>query len=283
MRKAFGIFVLASALGAADAPLERAAALYQKTRYHEALQALANVEAKTAVTFALAGKIHYRKGEFKDSTEWLERAVEAEPGNAHYWNWLGKAYGRRAETSSFLTAPRYASQCRKAFEKAVELAPNNVEALSDLFSYYLDAPGFLGGGVEKAAGIAERIKDLDPPQYHYIQAQLAKKRNDFAAAEQHFRRAAELAPDKAGRLLDLASYLAERGGYEESDALFRKALRTAPDDPEALFARASALIQAKRDLAEARRLLERYLTAELTPDNPPRREAEELLRRAGGG
>jgi hypothetical protein len=41
-------------------------------------------------------------------------------------------------------------------------------------------------------------------------------------------------------------------------------------------------IENHRNLEQARGLLEEYLHASLTPDDPPREEAEKLLRRAGG-
>lgn len=272
--------LLAAGQGSA---LQRALELYQQTRYEAVIGALAEVEPKEPPVLALIGKAYYGQGKFKEASEWLERAVAAEPGNAEYWNWLGKAYGRRAEHAHFLTAPRYASACRRAFEKAVELDPNNVRALSDLFSYYLDAPGFLGGGLEKAARIAERLRDLDPAEYHWAQAELAKKRKEFSTAEKHLRRAAELAPRQVGRLLDVARFLARLGRRAESDELFEKARSLAPDDPEILFAQASAYIEGNRNLDKARELLEQYLAADLRPEHPPRWEAERLLKRIQGG
>jgi Flp pilus assembly protein TadD len=155
--------------------------------------------------------------------------------------------------------------------------------LNDLFSYYLDAPGFLGGGIDKAAATSERLRELDTPLYHNTQAQLAKKQKDLQSAEQHLRKSLELSPGKVGPMLDLASFLTEHGRLHEADALFEKSTQLAPKDPEVIYARASSLIHGKRNLEEARRLLNQYLASELTPDNPSRREAEELLRRAGGG
>jgi hypothetical protein len=39
-------------------------------------------------------------------------------------------------------------------------------------------------------------------------------------------------------------------------------------------------IQSGRNLGAARELLKRYLAASLTPDDPPRKEAEQLLKTA---
>src|SRR5580700_2265454 len=148
-------------------------------------------------------------GDYKKATEAFQKALALEPGKSEYAHWLGRSFGRRAETSSPFLAPRYASKARAYFEKAVALDPNNVEALSDLFDYYLEAPGFLGGGYEKAQAIA--------------QAQLADNRKQFDTAEEQLRRAIELAPRQVGRLLDLARHLAQHGRIQESEATFDKA------------------------------------------------------------
>ena len=284
MRKAFVICALSVTLAvAAAAPLDEARGLYEHTQYDEALKNLLAIEAKDAAVYALMGKVYYGKGDFKAASKALERAVAAERRNAEYWYWLGKAYGRRAETSSFFLAPSYASKCRRSFEKAVALAPDDLEALNDLFSYYLNAPGFLGGGMHKAEALAARIGRLDEAEHHYAEAELAKKRKQYAGAEQHLHRAMEVDPDDAGRVVDLAEFVAERGRYEESDRLFERARQIAPDNPKLLFAMARTCVKGKRNPEEARRLLEQYLASELTPDDPPRAEARRLLRKVKGG
>ena len=55
----------------------------------------------------------------------------------------------------------------------------------------------------------------------------------------------------------------------------------APNNPELLFARAETYIQQKRNLRDARQLLERYLASPLTPDDPPREDALTLLSQTG--
>jgi Tfp pilus assembly protein PilF len=221
-------------------------------------------------------------GEFKKATEVLEQASSADPRSSIIQHWLGRAYGRRAETSSFLTAPRYASRCRQYFEKAVELDSSNVEAMNDLLEYYLEAPGILGGGLDKAAGLIERISEKDPVEKHYALARLAEKRKEFHTAEQHLRNAVDLAPKQVGRVIDLARFLAKHGKVAESDAMFQRAATLAPGHPKVLFSRAQAYVESKRNLDQARELLERYLKSNLTPEDPPREKAEQLLRQARG-
>jgi len=281
MSTLLAVMMLASGLSlAAIPPLDSARKLFQRTDYEAALQLLAGQRDKDAATYHLMGRCHFMLGDFKKAAEAFEKAVAAEPGSSDYRLWLGRASGRRAETSSFLTAPGRASRARQNFEKAVELDPRNLEAINDLFEYYLEAPGFLGGGLEKASALARRIGELDPAEHHYAQARLAEKHRQFQTAENQLRRAIELAPKQVGRVLDLAKFLAHQGRWAESESAFQQARQLAPNSPKVLFEQASAYIRAGRNLEEAEELLKRYLASPLTPDDHPRREAEQLLKQA---
>src|SRR5205807_9312248 len=101
---------------------------------------------------------------------------------------------------------------------------------------------------------------------------------EFSGAEQQFRRAVELAPAQAGRLLDLAKFLAKQGRFQESDQAFQAADKVEPNSPKVMFAKADTYIRNGRNLDTARKLLRQYLTAALTPDDPPRAQAEKLLK-----
>jgi tetratricopeptide (TPR) repeat protein len=239
------------------------------------------LEQKDAATFGLIGQNYFMLGDYKRATAAFEKAIVLEPRNGGLVHWLGRAYGRRAETGNPLTAPAYATKARQMFETSLSLDPSDQEVANDLFDFYLQAPGFLGGGLRKAETLAAHIAQLDPAEGHFAQAQLEDKRKAYDAAEQHLRRAAEMAPKQVGRVLDVAKYLAKRGRINESDAMFGQALQTAPESPKVLFDRADIYIQQKRNLDQARQLLERYLRSPLTPDDPSRERAALLLRKIG--
>ena len=280
-----GLLVLGflASISAWGAPaLDQAAQLYHRTDYEASLKLLQALLEKDAAVFDLIGKNQFMLGEFKKASESFEKAVAADPANSEYEHWLGKAYGKRAETASPFTAPGLASKTRQHFEKAVALNPKNLEAVNDLFEYYLEAPGFLGGGLDKATQIAERIAQLDPVEGLWAQARIAERRKDFRTAEDRLRRAMEAAPTQVGRVVDLAKFLSKRGRIEESEQTFRAAERIAPDSPRLLYQRAETYIQGGRNMDTARILLKRYLAATLSPDDPSRREAEKLLKQAGG-
>ena len=280
-----GLFLLLAPLVTAfatSAP-EQAAELYQQTKYQQALDLLQPIAKKSPSVSALMGKCYYRLEKFKKATEALEEAVAGDQNNSHYVNWLGKAFGRRAETSSFFTAPSYASTARKYFERAVELDPENIEAVEDLFEYYLEAPGFLGGGQDKAAALLERIHQRAPAKHHSMQARLAEKKKQFEEAEKHWRLAIEAAPSDAGRVIALAKFLARQDRFEESEQAFERAEQMDPESPKLKFERAKTYIESKRNPEQARRLLQEYLQSSLTPDDPPRSEAQQLLEKVSRG
>jgi tetratricopeptide (TPR) repeat protein len=168
-------------------------------------------------------------------------------------------------------------------EKAVQLNDKNGEALNDLFDYYLEAPGFLGGGYDKAQMIARKISEIDPAEGYFARARLAEKRSEYGTAEEQLRHAVELAPRQVGRVLDLAKFLAKQGRQQESDELFAKAEKMAPETPRVWYYKADTLIKQKRNLAEAKRLLEKYLQSSLTPEDPSKGDAQKLLKQATGG
>lgn len=269
-------------LWGATAGYEEALRLYNRTDYTGSMGLLQQMPEKDAQTWALMGKNLFMMGEFKRAGESFETALTSDPGNSMHALWLGKSLGRRAESANPLLAPSLASKARRWFERAVELNPRNLEAMSDLLEYYLEAPGFLGGGMDKARALAARIKEVDPAEGANAEARVALKRKEFPAAEEHLRRAIALAPQQVARILDLASFLAKQGRFDESEETYRQAARINPQHPRLLFERAESYIRARRNLAAARELLGQYLRAPLTPDDPPRRAAEKLLKEAGG-
>ncbi|HWB84237.1 MAG TPA: tetratricopeptide repeat protein [Bryobacteraceae bacterium] len=268
---------------AGSSQLEQARQLYDTTNFEQSLKVLQAIPQKDAEVYALMGRNYYMESDYKRATDALEKAVAAEPTNSEYFMWLARGYGRRAETSSMFTAPGYASRARQYFEKSVQLDPRNLEAMNDLFEYYLDAPGFLGGGADKAAALSARIGKIDAAEGHWAQAKLAEKRKEYRSAEDQLRRAIDLAPHQVGRFIDLARFLSKQGRYQEADQSIARAEAIAPNSPQLIYAKADIYIQTGRNLDVAKDLLKRYLSLALSPDDPPRSDALRLLRQAQGG
>jgi tetratricopeptide (TPR) repeat protein len=267
---------------AADNAVDRARDLYNHLEYKEAVAILMR-EPVTPQSLELLGQTYLALTEYKKATDTLEKAVALAPNDSMIRTWLGRAWGRRAETSFPLTAMGYASKSRDAFEKAIQLDPANAEAMNDLFDFYIEAPAMVGGGHDKARKLISSLSKCDPDAVYFAEARLAEEQKQYDLAEAHLRQAILSVPGKVGQVLNLARFLARRQRYEESDQIFANAEKIAPNSPRVMYAKAETFIRAHRHEEEARELLIRYLSAKnLTPDDPPRSQALELLKQAEG-
>lgn len=273
---------LSAGLWAGGPELQQALRLYHQTDFEQSLKVLEAIPAKDGAVYALMGRNYYMQGEQKRATEALEKALAADPGSSEYALWLARAYGRRAETASPFTAPSLANKARQNFERAVQLDPRNLEALTDLMEYYLEAPGFLGGGFDKAQELVERIRAVSAPDGYWAQARLAEKHKQYSTAEDQLRRAIEASPRQVGRFIELAKFLARQGRIQEADQSLARATEVAGDSPRLMFAKADLYVRTNHKLPEARELLKRYLDCQLTAEDPPRSEALRLLRQLQG-
>jgi tetratricopeptide (TPR) repeat protein len=268
------------ALTASGLHLNQAEGLYRRTDYQGSLSVLSSEKDDASANFLIA-RNYFMLADYKKATDYLQKAIAAAPANGEYKDWLGKTYGKRAETANPLLAPGLAVKARQSFERSIELDPRNSEALEDLFDYYLEAPSFLGGGYDKASDVAGKIAAIDPSEGHFVKAKLAQKRKEYADAESHFREAVGADPHAVGHQIGLAKFLANQGRTRESDEVLEAAQKEQPNSPKLWFARADILIRQNRDLAEAKLLLQRYLEAPVTVDDPPKEQALKLLKQAG--
>jgi len=266
----------------AESDLDRAGQLYAHANFTAAARLLDHgAAAHDPRSLALLGQCYYMLGEFKKATETLEKASAAAPSDSMVLTWLGRAWGMRAESAFPLAAIGQAGKSRDAFERALRLDPSNNEALGDLFDFYMAAPGMIGGGLDKAESLLPKYQQYDPVGYHIAKARIEEKKERYPNAENSFRKAVEVVPHRVSLVLELAQYLHRRGRYDESEREFRHAAEIAPESPSVLYARANSYIAAHRNVEQARDLLKKYLAStNLTPDDPPRWEAQKLLRKA---
>lgn len=144
----FRAFALAFALlaVAAAAPPARATAAHPEAAHSEFERGLRLYEA----------------GHYESAVAAFEKAATVHPEDDRYAYWLGKSCGRVAERAGPLSALKWAGRTRDALERAVELNPENREAVSSLADYYEQAPGFLGGDRGKARELRARLASLPP-------------------------------------------------------------------------------------------------------------------------
>jgi tetratricopeptide (TPR) repeat protein len=182
------VLLALTGLRGAEDPLSKAEERYHLADYRASLALVRESGQTSGRAYSLAGKDHFMLGDYKQAAQAFERAFGLEQANSVYADWLGRSYGRRAETSSPFFAPKYAAKARAYLEEAVALDPHSDEALQDLFDYYLEAPGFLAGGFDKAEEIAKRLADRNPGEGQLAEARLADRRKQFDSVDEQLRR-----------------------------------------------------------------------------------------------
>ncbi len=256
---------------------EEAANAVARQNYQEAIRLLSGRRAASLQDALLLGRAYFQTGQFENAESAFERAVAIGPGSSSARNWLGRSQGMRAERANAFSALGLARKTRDSFEVAVKLDPRNIEAVSDLFSFYMSAPGFLGGGIDKARALAETVKALDASEYACFQGEIAEKEKNYAAAEKFYLEAQARAPKSVGRWIDLAKFYTRRGMTAKADGALARAKTTSPGAVRLLFDEASLLIRAERSPATARALLTKYRAAAKSDEDPPPFEVEQLF------
>jgi len=221
-----------------------------------------------AEAYHLLSKAYYHLRMWDQAIAAGEHAVAIAPGDADYWLWLGRAYGEKADASSFITAAGLTKKVKSAFEKAVQLDNSNVDAASDLAEFYLEAPGFMGGGLDKARDEATRIATLDQAKAHWVNARIAEKKKDYAGAEREFQEAIKASGNNASYWLNLASFYRRAGRYSDMEATVKQAVAADKRKNNAYYDAATIFYRAGRNLPDAANLIRRYLSTSPSDDAP---------------
>jgi tetratricopeptide (TPR) repeat protein len=201
-----------------------------------------------------------------------ELAVRLDGSSSVNHMWLGRALGEKAGRASFLSAYGLGKRVKSEFEQAVQLDPRNAGALSDLGQFYRDAPGIVGGGLDKAEAIAAQLDKVNPAKAHELRGNIAVARRDYGTAEQEFRQAIAVSPHPAEQWTILASFYRGRQRWSELDAAIHSCVAAAARDKHSgvgLYDGAGILIETHRDPGLAAKMLEDYLAGSSKSEEAP--------------
>ena len=207
---------------------------------------------------------------YEEATDWLEKATDLDDKNAVYHRWLGDSYGRQAQrTGNKLKQANLARKVKNEYEAAVRIDPRDIQSRLSLIEFYIQAPGFMGGGIDKAEAQAREIAKLDRLQGHYTMANVysRSKRNPQALAE--LKTAEKEYPDSIGPMLRVGYYHVNMKEFDEAFAQFDRILEKYPKDPVTTFqiGRTAALSGQQLERGEA--ALKSYLAGPTPAPNQP--------------
>jgi tetratricopeptide (TPR) repeat protein len=262
---------VARVANAATENLPKAIRLYGKGSFRQAVELLrqeAKNSQRNAETRFWLGKAYLKVQDWKAAVTELEKAVELEPSNAQYHQWLGRACGERASRAFITTAYSMAKQVVKEFETARRLSPEDLSSRFDLLEYYLQAPGMVGGGRDKAEAEARSIAGIDKQKGYTARANIYKNDKQWDKAKAELIQAANEFPRSAVACEDLADYLFGRQDYEGVLEWSRKALTLNPEMNYSRFLAAAVATRLRRDLEAAEGELQALADGSLSDDDP---------------
>jgi tetratricopeptide (TPR) repeat protein len=230
------VFVLGLSLGAVDARAQCAPAvqrLITDRKFDEAratLQAQLNRAPNDDAVMDCMGRLRLDEGAPGEAVDWLEKAVKINPKSAQHHLWLGNAVGADARNANKLRQPGLARRMRTEYEQAVALDGTLADAHHGLFLFYSNAPGFMGGSIDKARQEAAVILKLNPMRGHLDYAALAEQNKDYAGAEKEFLAAiAAVMADTGTPYNATGAFYRRRQRWAEAIAMYEKSLKAAPD------------------------------------------------------
>jgi tetratricopeptide (TPR) repeat protein len=256
-----------------DASLDAGRRAYEASDYAKAIQALqaaAAQDPQNGEVQLLLVKSFMELQEHDAAIKSAEKAVSLDSQSSIYHEWLGKAYGDKAEHASWFSAISLAKKTRKEFETAVQLDGQNFSARQALIEFDCSAPGLVGGGEEKALPQIKQLAEMDAAEGHYAAGNCRRQKKDFAAADAEFSKALESRPKSAELIYDIGDYAVKRSQPESLLAVADAGERVAPNDPRGDFYRGVALMLKKENPAEAERLLQEYAKKAPTRSGYPR-------------
>ena len=261
MRFAALLLVIASSV-AAQTPEE----LFKQGKYEDAKKAFGERVARNrndANALFYMGRIAEEQDKFNEAVDWYEKALKLNDTSATYHFWLGSATGALAQRASKIKQPFLARKVKAEFERASQLDPKMLDPRLGLVNFYVMAPGFMGGSVEKAHQQAAEIKKLHPFRGYYAEAQIASKQKNVAAEgkayEEALAAARQFAPDSLAPWYSLANYYRRNARYDESFALYDSIMKRKPDEIPVHASYGVVSSMSGRNLERGERELKYYL------------------------
>jgi tetratricopeptide (TPR) repeat protein len=219
-------------------------------------QASANAEAQYWI-----GRCYYELRDYDNAISAAEKAVELDPKNSVYHQWLGTIYGGKADRDRSFS---YARKVKKEFEEAVRLNPSNVEARRDLEQYDMEAPWVVGGSKDEAREQVTAIEAIDPVEGHLAHGayELNAKRPELA--EKEYRAVLAAKPKRVEPYLDVIRFFIHENKPADVEAAIQAAAQVSPNDPRLGYYRGASRVLAGTELPRGEEYLKSYLAS--SPD-----------------
>ena len=234
---------------------------------------------KAEATYYL-GRVYLTQGRVEEAVEAFEDAIRLDATVADYPFWLAEALVARIDEVSVFFKLGLAKRLLAAYENALELDPDHLEARISVARYHSEAPMIAGGRTERAEAEMAEIRRRAPAIARVTQGLIHEQLGRLEEAVLELEAAVELNPESLISWRELGYFYQRRERWQDARQAFAEVLTREPQDPAALYEGArTELILSEQLLQRARRNLEAYVQLEPGPEPtllngavPPRRK-----------
>lgn len=206
------------------------------------------------------GRVHLAQGRAKAAVEALEQAMALDPTVSAYPFWLAEALVERIEEAPFIFKLGLAKRLRAAYEQAVEIDPEHLEARVSLARYHSEAPAIAGGSSAEAARQLAEIRRRDPALARVAEGLIHEQLGRPEEAAHAFGTAVEIDPESILSWRELGFFHQRMDHWDDARRAFEEVLARSPKDPVALYETAhTAIVLSERSAPHAAAVPEAYL------------------------
>jgi cytochrome c-type biogenesis protein CcmH/NrfG len=264
------LLLLAAPLAAQSSDLGPGIAQYNARHWPEAhafFASAAKAQPKNPDAAFWLGKTLMAENKPGDAEDWFDKAAALDPRSSEYQLWLARAIGLQAQRANVLKQPFLARRTKAAMDKAVALDANNIDAREMRWQFYTMAPGFMGGGDDKARAEAAEILRRNRYRGQFIALQMAGRARDTVTGERTIKALLTEYPDSLQPVSLFASRAADGGRASEAFAAVEAYQKRQPADPVALYQLGRIAAVSGQQLDRGEEALKKYLTLAPPPAN----------------
>ena len=222
---------------------------------------------KNARAHFLYGECFLNLQDYDNAIKQYKKAADLAPKTAFYHFRLGQALGMKADHAGMFTQARLAPQIKNAFEKAAKLDPNLKQAHIGLANFYMRAPGFMGGDLDKAEQHAKTLIKLGSPDGKILLAKVYIKKDKPDAALKLYRELEKEIgdnPEYVSYYNDYGNFLLKRKKYDKAIEIFKMQVNLAPNSAKSYdnlgdaYREAGKIEEAKQQYQKALKIDPKY-------------------------
>lgn len=181
---------------------QTAARLFEQQKYDQARVVYLKIalrEPRNPDAIEHLGDLEAMGRKWSSAADYYRRLVAIRPNDAQAQYKFGGALSMIAGTSNTFKALSLVGEIRSAFENAIRLDPNHINARWALVEFYLQLPGIFGGSEAKATKYANQLARLSPVDHYLAKARIDEYFERFSSAEKNYKKADEIGQSETTR------------------------------------------------------------------------------------